>query len=381
MNMARTGVVVERSGDQASVRAIELPPADPSEGDAQLELVAAEVLPLDVQITQGTNARAVFPVRAGQSAVARRPGTGELVYVQGGPQGMGISRPGTFASSFRAPASTVVPLAAGMDPLAAAAGMSSAVSARLALFETGGYQPGDIVLVLGASGAVGLAALQLARANGSTVVGVSRDPGALAEIAGDAVAGVILCTPAQMGPAVSDATGGIGADVVVDCLGGDVLSAALNAGAPGCRHVVVGYLAGLEPTISIGALLARRSTIAGFNVHMASVESRDAATRAALGDLADGTIQMPPARTFPLSQVADAYAQVGGRQRVLLVPDAAAPPACPPAGRPRGVGAADLSPRGLVGLPTEAQAKLEKSQVRIFSGTNRISWGLGRDRT
>jgi len=323
--MTRTGVLVERTENRSSIRAVKLPPANPVDGDTEFELLAAEILPLDVQISQGTMPRAVFPLLAGQSATARNLSTGELVYVQGGAQGMGISRPGTFATSFRAANATTVSLTDGLDPLLAAAGLSSALCARLALFESGGYHPGEVVLVLGASGAVGLSALQLAKSYGSEVVGVSRDPAALGQSAPDAVAGVTLCTPEQMGPSMAAATRGAGPDVVIDCLGGQILSAALTIGAAGCRHVVVGYLAGLESAVSIAALLARQSTIVGFNVHMIPAPKRDAATSAAMEDLSNGTIKLPQARTYSLEQAAEAYGEVGGRQRVLLVPHESTP--------------------------------------------------------
>lgn len=262
------------------------------EGD--LELVAAELLPLDLQVAAGALPSVpVHDLRAGQNAVARRS-DGALVSVQAGRLGWGLGAPiGAFASLLAEPADAVlVPI--GLDPLIAAAGVSSGIAARLAL-TTAGVAAGERVLVVGAAGAVGSAAATLALHQGAEVIELTR-----------ASASQIL-------------SGSPAPDIVIDCVGGPLLLDVIRASGPRARHVLVGYVGDGVATLPLPLLLVREHRLMGFNVYRADADEYVTAHRMALADLASGLLTVPESRmrTVPFERVAAAYADGA---RVLLTP-------------------------------------------------------------
>lgn len=143
-------------------------------------------------------------------------------------------------------------------------------TAWFALHDRARIQPGDNVLVLGATGAVGLAAIQLARAAGArTIAGVSSPSKAgLAQKAG-ADATVDLARPDlrdSLRAQVRALTDGRGADVIIDPLGADFFDAALRALAWRGRLVVVGFAAGRIPTVQANYLLLKNIEVSGVQI-------------------------------------------------------------------------------------------------------------------
>src|SRR5262249_44390608 len=131
-------------------------------------------------------------------------------------------------------------------------------------------EPGETVLVLGASGAVGQAALQLGRAMGGRMLaGISRPERAAVALAAGAEA-VIDLSPANLRDSlrqqVDGATGGRGADIILDPLGGGVSEAALRALAWRGRLVVIGFAAGAIPSIKTNYLLLKNVEVSGLQI-------------------------------------------------------------------------------------------------------------------
>lgn len=267
------------------------PQLQPVAGDGPLELVAAELLPLDLQVARGALPSVkVVNLRAGQVAVARTA-DGSMVSVQAGRVGTGLGAlSGTFAERFTAPDSVVAALPAGLDPLIAAAGTSAAIAARLAL-SAAECTPQDTVLVVGAGGAVGSAAVAIARASGCVVREMRR----------------------------GETLRGSAPSVVIDCVGGPTLVEVIRESAARARHVLVGYAGDGNASLPLPLLLVREHRLLGFNVYLAEQSVFVAAHQRALEDLASGVVVVPASRlaTVPLAGAAAAYAE--GR-RVLLTP-------------------------------------------------------------
>ena len=142
-------------------------------------------------------------------------------------------------------------------------------TAHFALVERAQYRAGETVLVTGAGGGVGMAAVQLAKAMGATVLaGVSRPerarwparPAPMHVI--DLSAGPICATALR--DEVRAATGGRMADIVLDPVGGDVFDAALRALAWRGRLVVIGFAAGRIPEVKANYLLVKNIAVAGL---------------------------------------------------------------------------------------------------------------------
>ncbi len=199
---------------------VDIPTPEPGAGETLIELIAAEIAPLDRQIAMGNLPGAgPLPIQPGATGVGRVLSSetldaGGLVYVGGGPFGIGNRRPGVMAEQVSVPDAAAVPIPEGVDPMLAAAGVSGGISARQSLFDYGRLQPDGTVLVLGATGSVGRAACQIAAAFGASVLAAGRDTSALDDL--DAIPISIENLTAE----VMAATGGKGADVIIDPLGG-----------------------------------------------------------------------------------------------------------------------------------------------------------------
>jgi NADPH2:quinone reductase len=125
--------------------------------------------------------------------------------------------------------------------------------------------PGETVLVLGATGGVGMAAISLAKAMGAQVVAAvgSEEKAALASRLG--ADHVINYSIQDLKLAVKDYTGGVGADIVVDPVGGELTEQALRAIAWGGRHLVIGFAAGDIPAVATNLLLLKSASLVGVN--------------------------------------------------------------------------------------------------------------------
>jgi len=228
---------------------------------------------------------------------------------------------GAFAEIALAPAFTTFPLPDAMGFDVAAAMVTNYQTAHLALWRRGRLAEGEAVLVHGAAGGVGTAAIQVARALGAgTVLGVAR---------GEAKAGVALAAGADACfdadgdwvAAVREATGGRGADVVVDPVGGDRFDLSLKCMAPEGRLLVVGFAAGRIPELRVNRLLLRHLDVVGVNYGgLLPFDQRFA--RAAWEDLArwyeDGRLDPPVGDRRPLAEGPDVLRAIG-EPAVLLV--------------------------------------------------------------
>ncbi len=304
-------VLVRSTGEQPDIT-VEEAPLDASRfaDNAQLmeiALFAADIVPLDRQIAAGKFPPAgPSPYQPGVSAVGRLP-DGSFVSVQGGHHGMGFGRPGCFADRFFAPANACLPLPAGLDPLVAAAGAETSTTAHLLLHDHAALQPGERVLVLGANGGVGGACVEMAHALGAEVMAASRRPDELDLPAGVRAVGY-------------DAMAGLGVNVIIDPVGGDLFTAAVLAGAHRCRHVFLGYPAGAVISFVLPLLMIAEHRIFGVNEHAIAEPVFLDAARSALDALASGIVRPRIASTFSLADAAKAFASPSTSGRTLLVP-------------------------------------------------------------
>jgi NADPH2:quinone reductase len=185
---------------------------------------------------------------------------GDAVLVDGllaGPRSLGAyQRWGGWASWAVAPAEAVHPIPGGLGFDQAATLLASSETAYHALVTRGRVQPGETVLVLGASGATGLAAVQVGRLLGATVIATGRSAEKLAVVTAHG-AHHVIATPAlddagqrALREHVKALTGGKGVDVVHDGVGGDLSLAALRCTRFGARYLIVGWAS--TPLVAAG---------------------------------------------------------------------------------------------------------------------------------
>ena len=198
----------------------------------------------------------------------------------------------------------------------------------VALRERARYQAGETVLVLGASGGVGLASVQLAKAMGARVLGgvTSADKHDLVRAAGaDAIIDLARDNLRDsLREQVHAQTQGKGADIILDPLGGDIFDAALRALAWCGRLVVIGFAAGRIPTIKANYLLVKNIEITGLQVsdYRKRMPELIAACFAEVFALyRDGKLKPLPVTTYPIEQFATALREIQDRKargRIVL---------------------------------------------------------------
>lgn len=204
-------------------------------------------------------------------------------------------------------------------------------TAWFALRERGRFQPGETVLVLGASGGVGLAAIQLVKAlGGIALAGIANlDKASMVEDAGaDAV---IDLGRENLRDSLRDqvhaVTDGRGADVVIDPLGDDIFDAALRAVAWCGRVVVVGFAAGRIPTLKANYLLVKNIDVGGLQISDYRRRRPDITAKcfAEIFSLFEaGKIRALPTTVLPIEKCADALASIADRSargRIVLTQD------------------------------------------------------------
>jgi NADPH:quinone reductase len=184
----------------------------------------------------------------------------------------------------------------------AAGGVPEAfTTAHDALFTQAGLTAGERLLVHGAAGGVGMAAVQLATMAGARVTATVRDPAAREHIA---ALGVMALEPAGFedhGPF----------DVILELVGGPNIPGNLKALANCGRICVIGVGAGAKVELNLLALMGKRATIHGSVLRPRSLEDKATAARrverAVLPGFTSGDLSVPVTATFPLDAVADAY--------------------------------------------------------------------------
>ncbi len=249
---------------------------------------------------------------------------------------------GGYADEAIATADTVWHMPASI-PLASAVSIPLTYgTAYAALHWRARLQPGDTLLVHGAAGGVGLAAVELGRLAGAHVIAVASSPERLALARAHGAAACLQHGEPGLAQRVMAANGGRPVDVVFDPVGGALFDEALHAIAPEGRIVLIGFASGDVPQIRANHLLVKNAEVLGFYFGQylgwgrTDERSRHAPRlRAMMQTLADHVVhaRLVPTSSvcFPLEQFAQAYAAVEGRQstgRALLqiAPEPDVPP-------------------------------------------------------
>jgi NADPH2:quinone reductase len=227
----------------------------------------------------------------------------------------GITAGGAQAELVVVPASNLARIPAVLDWVQAGAMPETFITAHDALFTRAGLQMGERVLIHAAASGVGTAAIQLAHASGATVYGTSRTADKLDRIR-DLNLGLdasveVGDTPARFVEAVQDWTAGAGVDVILDLVGGNYLSANLDALASRGRLICVGTMAGAKSEIDLGLIMRKRAAIIGTMLRGRSIEEKAEATRlfasSVLPLVSRGAIRPVIDRVYPVDEIREAH--------------------------------------------------------------------------
>ena len=228
----------------------------------------------------------------------------------------GLVGGGAYAEKVVAHEREVAHLHESITDLDAAAAPEAFVTAYDALVTRGRLAPGERVLVHAAGSGVGTAAIQVARGLGCFVVGTSRTADKLDRCRALGMNAGVVPEGTSFARQVMEATGGQGADVVIDLVGGEYTRESIAACAPLGRIVVVGLTGGASFELALGELLRKRLTLVGTVLRSRPLEEKFEVARLlekSLGRwLAQKTVRAIVDRVFPLAEAGAAHAYVGG---------------------------------------------------------------------
>jgi NADPH:quinone reductase len=244
-----------------------LRPADlpAPEGDAQvvIDVAAAGVSFPDVLMSRGLyQMKPELPFVPGVEVAGTVRDAPERSGFAAGDRVMAVTMLGGFAEIAAAPAALTCHLPASFSFEQGGGFILNYHTAHFALTRRAGLRPGETVVVHGAAGGVGTAAVQVARALGAEVIAVTSSP-EKAEIARRAGAHAVVFTDDDWPAALRSLNNGRGADVIVDPVGGDRFDESLRCLAPGGRLVVVGFTEGRIPSVAANRLLLRNISVVG----------------------------------------------------------------------------------------------------------------------
>jgi NADPH2:quinone reductase len=312
---------IHSHGEPETLRLTEEDPPAPGPGEVRIAVHAAGVNFPDLLVVRGTYQNlAPLPFSPGKEIAGIISAVGPAVEgLAPGMRAMAYIENGGYAEEVVAPAANTYELPDAM-PFDVAAGHGLVYqTAYYALLRRGRFRPGERVLVTGATGGVGVAALGLVKAfRGTAIAGVSGPHRTEAALAAGADAVVELGRPDlrdSLREQVEAAGGRV--DVVIENVGGHVFEAALRALAWDGRLVVVGFAGGPPATLRSNYLLVRNLTATGLHWS----DYRDAApddVRAVQRELFDlwseRRIAAPPIETFPLEDAGMALRRIANRQ-------------------------------------------------------------------
>ena len=305
----------------------EVPEPTPGAGEVLVEVSAAGVNFPDLLVVEGSyQILPELPFSPGKeiAGIVRAVGPG-VERTNPGDRVMAQIEYGGYAERVTVPEAQLVPLSDDIPFTDAAAFGLGYITAHFALVRRAHVQPGETVLVTGAGGGVGLAGVQLAKALGATVIAATRD-GARAKLAKELGADYVVAPGPQMRHEIRELTGGRGADVVLELVGGDVFAAAMRSTAWEGRIVVIGFASGDVPVIKAGHVLVKNVAVIGLQVsdyRDREPESVRAALEQMLGLYREGRLRVHVDRTYPLEAAGEALRAVRSGAvsgKVVLIP-------------------------------------------------------------
>lgn len=258
------------------------PVPKPGPGEVLIEVAAAGINRPDVLQRQGLypppkGASDLLGLEVAGKIVARGPGAdrykdGDLVCA--------LVNGGGYAEYAIAPEATTLPVPRGLSLEEAAALPETVFTVWNNIFERGDLKPGDWLLVHGGGGGIGTTAIQLAAALGAKVITTvgsaakQRDCEALGAVR------AINYREQDFVEAVRDITGGHGADVILDMVGGDYIERNLRAAALEGRIVQIAFLKGSKVELDLMRLMMRRLTLTGSTLRAQPPEAKARMARA-----------------------------------------------------------------------------------------------------
>lgn len=308
----------------ARVREVPDPVLQP--GEILVKVEAAGVNPSDLVNIRGGFHHTSLPRVIGRDfAGAVTGGAAELkgreVWGSGGD--IGLSRDGTHAEYITIPESAISIRPAGLSPIDAAASALPYITAWSALVDRAQIKEGDYVVVSGAAGAVGWAAVQLAFAHGAKVIALLRDESERAFIDAEKIVAVALSDRNDLEEVVKKTTEEKGANIAFNTVGASIFDALYNSLAIFGKMVIISRIGGAEVKLNLFDFYRRDLTLIGLDTAKLSAEQCARILDKLVPEFEKGLLRpVPVAKTIPLSEALSAYESLahGAPGKLVLVP-------------------------------------------------------------
>jgi len=303
----------------------ELPDPVPGPGEVVIDVQVAALNFPDTLIVEGKyQFKPEPPFSPGGEGAGVISAVGDGVKWEVGTPVVAVHAQGAFAEKWLVPAALVLPMPAGLSFEQSAGFTMIYGTSYYALKQRAALQPGEILLVLGAAGGVGSAAIQLGKVMGATVIAAASTAEKLVFCESLGADHAINYAENDMREAIKEITGGKGVDVVYDPVGGELAEQAFRSIAWKGRHLVVGFAAGDIPALPLNLPLLKGASIVG--VFWGSWMQRGSADiaeniRELYKMAASGTIEPRISAVHDFENYAEALADLTGRSamgKVLL---------------------------------------------------------------
>ena len=295
-----------------------LPTPEPKAGEVRIRIEAASLNFPDLLIVQNKyQMKPPLPFVPGSEYAGVIEAVGEgVMHLQVGQAVACLSGTGGFGTHTLAPAKLCMPLPAGFGPVDAAAFIMTYATSHHALLDRGQLKAGETVLVLGAAGGVGTAAIQIAKASGARVIAAASTQEKCDLCAAQGADATINYNKDNFRERLKELTEGKGPDVIYDPVGGDYAEPAFRSIAWRGRYLVVGFAAGPIPALPWNLALLKGASIVG--VFWGDFSRRESTANAAMmQELAkwygQGKIKPVIHKTMPMAELKQAYAEMGSR--------------------------------------------------------------------
>src|SRR5213075_2071561 len=264
-SMFMKAVLCKQYGPPESLTIEELPSPKPGAGEVVVSVKAASVNFPDVLIIQNKyQFKPPLPFSPGSemAGLIKEVGEGVKGY-KPGDRVIAFTTYGAFAEEVKVEAARLVPMPEGMDFNSAAAFLLTYGTSDHALRDRGALKAGETLLVLGAAGGVGLAAIQIGKALGARVIACASSEEKLAVCRSHGADAGIDYVKEDLRERIKALTDGRGVDVVYDAVGGPYTEPAFRSLAWRGRLLVVGFAAGEIPKLPLNLALLKGASVVG----------------------------------------------------------------------------------------------------------------------
>jgi NADPH:quinone reductase len=312
-------VLCKAWGDPSTLVLEDVPSPEVGAGKIRVRVRACGVNFADTLMIVGKyQVKPPFPFSPGFEVAGEVLETGEgVTHLRPGDRVVALSDYGGFAEEIVVPAHTALPMPPDLDYAVAASFPVAYGTSHVALDHRAHLKSGETLLVFGAAGGVGLTAVEIGKQMGANIIACASTPEKL-EIAAQYGAGHLIdYSKESVRDRVKEITGGKGADVIYDPVGGEMFDQGMRSIAWEGRLLVIGFASGTIPQLPVNLTLVKNCSVLG--VYWGAYSARDpkvltSSLKTLFGWLAEGKLKPHISHKFPLEQAGDALNILMNRQ-------------------------------------------------------------------